>query len=936
MSNLNKKVLSLFLALIIAVFAFPSFVFAQENNDGETVTAYLTASEDGNIIRANNKSETALMAVPMTVQWFDLSDYGLGEFNRYEKDENEQDVLIKKPTLLHYLIKATEKYYLAGKDFENNTDAFTASSSQYGFYLSSLWGNLGNFMCIVNHDLNTPTADQVELKDNDVIDLSLFTDYSVWNDLSWTVFDQDTYTVSKNDTKSFNISKYSFASEKTASENMTVELYDSNARFVEDLTESAKTGSFEYNFKTKGTYYLVASDGDLTDTSFFVPAVAKITVKRRPSGEPYAESEWSNFRGNENNNAVTTAKLPKTADKTSLIWASELGSGWDAPSQPIIVEDYLITFSAKRLIKLSKKTGKIVQEVEMAESPSYSLEPAVYAEGMIFVALNKGTVQAFDFETLEPLWIYKDEIGGQPNSPITIRNGLLYTGFWKSETDKANFICLDITDEDKTKGDEIKQPDWTYAKNGGFYWAGAYACDEFVVVGTSDGETGFSSQSSKLLVLSADDGSVINSLENLDGDIYSSVSYDKDTDRFYFASKHGTFYSVEINAHGIINKSSVKTISFSGQITSTPAVANGRAYIGVCGESAYKEGSGHKFVIIDLENFKEAYSAETDGYVQSSALITTAYQNEDGYNYVYFTENKEGGSVCFLKDKKGVTSTIDGITKTYGERVAQNCAPTLFTPVENHSNYGTGSLVCDNEGTIYFKNDSNFLMALSSALESIKVTSKQKRIYYQDGDKFDKTGLKVEATFANGTTKDVTDDIEIMNDELTNEDKDVTIVYTYGIYGNRNGVSGCIASNASTYTKVTVSHNQIIINKVTATYFKKGYSGDNFCKYCNKIIKKGKTIAMLKLKKPKFSVKAGNNLIKVKYQKVKDATGFQIKYQLKNKKPKTITVKTKKSLTKIIKDLKKGKYTVKLRAFIQKSSKKAYSKWTNKKTVTVK
>ena len=169
---------------------------------------------------------------------------------------------------------------------------------------------------------------------------------------------------------------------------MTVELYDSNARFVEDLTESAKTGSFEYNFKTKGTYYLVASDGDLTDTSYFVPAVAKITVKRRPIGEPYAESEWSNFRGNENNNAVTTAKLPKTADKTSLIWASEIGSGWDAPSQPIIVEDYLITFSAKRLIKLSKKTGKIVQEVEMAESPSYSLEPAVYAEGMIFVALN--------------------------------------------------------------------------------------------------------------------------------------------------------------------------------------------------------------------------------------------------------------------------------------------------------------------------------------------------------------------------------------------------------------------------------------------------------------------------------------------------------------------------------------------------------------------
>ena len=69
--------------------------------------------------------------------------------------------------------------------------------------------------------------------------------------------------------------------------------------------------------------------------------------------------------------------------------------------------------------------------------------------------------------------MYKRQLGGQPNCPITVRDGYLYTGFWGGETKKANYVCLSITDEDPTQETEEKLATWTYAQKGGFYWAGA-------------------------------------------------------------------------------------------------------------------------------------------------------------------------------------------------------------------------------------------------------------------------------------------------------------------------------------------------------------------------------------------------------------------------------------------------------------------------------
>ncbi len=75
---------------------------------------------------------------------------------------------------------------------------------------------------------------------------------------------------------------------------------------------------------------------------------------------------------------------------------------------------------------------------------------------MIFVGLSNGRIQAFDAVTLDSLWLFTDSNGGQPNCPIVYHDGYIYTGFWKSETGDASFVCVSATDEDPDVGNETK------------------------------------------------------------------------------------------------------------------------------------------------------------------------------------------------------------------------------------------------------------------------------------------------------------------------------------------------------------------------------------------------------------------------------------------------------------------------------------------------
>jgi outer membrane protein assembly factor BamB len=538
-----------------------------------------------------------------------------------------------------------------------------------------------------------------------------------------------------------------------------------------------------------------------------------------------AGMSWPSFRGNDDNNAVVDFPAPRDADEAEMYWAVKSGGGWESSAigAPIIVDGWLVFCSGTHLFRADRYTGKIDPDTVgvLKGLPSYNIVPPTYAEGKIFVALGEGRIQAFDAQTLKSLWVYKDALGGQGNTQIVYHGGYVYTGFWRSETADANLVCVSAQDDEPLREDELKEAVWTYPQKGGFYWAGAYVNDDFLLVGTDDGEKNYSSQTSKLLSIDPEKGKVIDKIEGLNADIRSTVTYDPDTDRYYFSSKGGSFYSVAVNddgtfASGTFPKNAADPEAGSVDlkalqlyqlrttdseepkqctITSTPVIAERRAYVGVGGAGQFSRYAGHGIAVIDIDSWSVAYTARTMGYPQSSGLVTTAYKAADGYNYIYFTENITPGVVRVIKDRPGESAVIGPMTDTV-EIAGEDCtfndiAPVLFTPVAQQAEHCLGSVISDDEGTLYLKNDSAHLMAIGSRHRRLEITARPLKTVYNVGEVFNPSGMKASAVLANGLKREVTSLVTYSAAPLKEYDEDVTISYDRMRYHDRK-ITGAV------------------------------------------------------------------------------------------------------------------------------------------------
>ena len=139
------------------------------------------------------------------------------------------------------------------------------------------------------------------------------------------------------------------------------------------------------------------------------------------------DAEWPYFRADTDNNGIVGAKTPVNAEGAVLNWATKLGEGWSdgAVGCPIIVDGYLYVYAKTFLYKIDTVSGDIVAKGAMARGSNFAINTPTYADGMIFVGLSQGGVQAFNASTLESLWIYNDPIGAQPNCPIVYHDGYI-------------------------------------------------------------------------------------------------------------------------------------------------------------------------------------------------------------------------------------------------------------------------------------------------------------------------------------------------------------------------------------------------------------------------------------------------------------------------------------------------------------------------------
>ena len=221
--------------------------------------------------------------------------------------------------------------------------------------------------------------------------------------------------------------------------------------------------------------------------------------------------------------------------------------------------------------------------------------------------------------------------------------------------------------------------------------------------------------------------------------------------------------------------------------TCTPTIYNGRAYIGISGTAQFGAYSGHNLTVIDIPYWEIAYTVRTHGYPQTSGVLTTAYEEETGCVYVYFFDNFTPGKLRVLEDKPGQTEVSLKTMETYtasGQTATYTTPYNIFTPSGAQAQYAICSPIMDEYGTIYFKNDSAYLMAVGSTIERIEITKQPDKTEYKVKDTFDPTGMEVTAYYANGKTRDVTEYVTWSEQPLTANDTDFQITFPYAMYQN--------------------------------------------------------------------------------------------------------------------------------------------------------
>ncbi len=402
----------------------------------------------------------------------------------------------------------------------------------------------------------------------------------------------------------------------------------------------------------------------------------------------------TSFSVSQSGNFITNSKTPVYS--SVLKYSVTLGQGYkNAPTSPIVIGNTLIVASANRLFKLNAENGKVLQSSVMSGSVSFSVASPTYADGKIFVQLGGGKIQAFDYNTMKSIWVYTDAVGGQALCPITYESGYIYTGFWISEEDSANYVCISTNDENPSSENESKKAKWTFKNKGGFYLSGSAVSGNYVLLGADNGLADYTG-SSKIFALNKSTGKLASSLA-VKGDIRSSITYDSVLDTFFVSSKAGYVYSFKFSS-STGTFSALKSFKAIGSVTSSPVCYKGRLYFGS------QNASSGRFYVLDASTMKEIYHAEMKGYPQATPLVGTGFEKE-GSVLVYLTYNQRPGGITLFEDSAKQTEA----------KMTE-----IFEPTGTQSQFCISPIVADEDGTLFYKNDSGTIFAVGQKKYDIK------------------------------------------------------------------------------------------------------------------------------------------------------------------------------------------------------------------------
>lgn len=435
-----------------------------------------------------------------------------------------------------------------------------------------------------------------------------------------------------------------------------------------------------------------------------VTVLPQADVIVNPDAEhPDLDAQWNGFI-NGGTGSVTEALTPTEGGE--LAWAENLltaeevkASGKLFASDPLIIDGkiYIVTasevqdpetwrpiHSLARLQVVDRSTGKIEREVQLGSTMDSTCRPA-YADGIIVIPLSGGYLQAVSAKTLETIWVVPASSQGQSLCTLTVHDGYVYVSMFDSFQDKL------------TVGGSVRRFNIrTGALAGdmrtdasGYYWAGGVMVGDHFVIGDDQGQ---------VHVFTADLSREVSSRKIADASIRSTLVL---SEGFVYAvsQQDGTLHKLIVDDAG--NVEELSSVKFADTSTSTPTISGGRAFIGgFKGDWKNKNGV---LAVVDLDGMSVQQVLKANGKkipdeVKSSPLVSV----QGAETYVYFTVNWAEGYPSY---------TSGGNMYVY--RLGDDEATLMFQPTPEQAQYCMASVICDEEGNLYYTNDSGHLFKIA-------------------------------------------------------------------------------------------------------------------------------------------------------------------------------------------------------------------------------
>lgn len=386
---------------------------------------------------------------------------------------------------------------------------------------------------------------------------------------------------------------------------------------------------------------------------------------------------WATFQGDNYHTGVTT----EAVSGNTLLWnASTGGSGMSGLDVAPIVADgvvYEMNYQARAFAYNADSGALLWERTDLSPSTvSFQLSTPVYHDGVLYAAVNSGAKQgtfvyALNGTTGATIWS-KQLLSGwtvQPNTPVIYDEGKVYFGTWFSNNTAGHYYCLNAAN-----GALV----WDFTATAkSYYWAGAAIIGNYVVFGCDDGT---------LTSVNKNSGSVTQQISAATtfgittGMIRSTVSYSAASGMVFFTIQSGYCCAIGFDSATGMFDASKKWATNIGSGTSTPAIYDGKVYVG----HGTFSGTNHLYCLDEMTGSTQ-WTVNVTGGVQSSPVVSV----HDGEVRIYFTTNAASGMVYCVDASGNVIWT--------------------YTPAQVQYML-KGVAIYD--GKLFFGNDSGYIFAL--------------------------------------------------------------------------------------------------------------------------------------------------------------------------------------------------------------------------------